>query len=239
MIKKLFPALILFVGGCSSSTTVGGLYTKGPTDIKVVGKVGDTYTYSMRSKIEAVGETGTLEFSADMTEKLSKAEGGTFEWETSFKDIQAKSDGVMAGADASFAALEGLTVVSVQDERGIVKSMRLGETVIPNKGSSNVVLPPKGTGAGGTWTSQIDLSGQLVDILYKLEGFEKIDGVLQAKITGSYPDSKVAKTIEPTVFYVDTTNGKMVSGHAVTEVTVDGKDIRVTYDVLSGAGRFK
>lgn len=236
----LLAVLIAIVGCSSSSTTAGGVSAEGPTDIKLVGKVGDTYTYSMKSKIEAVGsDKGTIEFSADMTEKLAKVEGGTFEWDTSFKDVTARADGVMTGADAAFKMLEGMTMVSVQDERGAVKSVRLGETEIPNQGSSNVVLPPKGTKAGGTWTSQLDLSGQSVDIVYKLEGFETIDGVLQAKITGSYPDSKVAKSIEPTVFYVDTTNGKMVSGRAVTEVTVDGKQMRVTYDVLSGLGRFK
>ncbi len=239
MIKKLIPfAAIIAIAGCSSSPpTAGRTKTEGPTDIKVTSKVGDTFTYSMKSKIEAVGaEKGSIDFSADMTEKLAKVEGGTFDWETTFTNVVAKADGVMAGAEKGFAVMDGMVMTSVQDERGTVKSLRMESQEIPSEGSSNVVLPPKGTKVGGTWPSKLDLSGQIVDIVYKLEGFETVDGVLQAKIAGTFPDGKVAKSIEPTVFYVDTTTGKMVSGKAVTEVTIEGKKVRVTYEIVLKKG---
>lgn len=234
MRNVLYAIVALALVGCSGkSGDATKLAAEGPSDIAVKGKVGDSYRYHVKTVIESLSaeEKGSMGFTADMTETLTKQEGDTFEWEMQFENIEAHADGVMKGAEGTFESLGGMKVVSVQDGRGTVKSLKLGDLVLPSEGSSNVVLPPKGVKVGDTWAGVLDLNGQKVPVTYRLDGYEKLDGVLAAKITGLYEDGGPAKSVEPTEFWVDTTNGKMLRGRAVTDMTIEGKDLRLTYEV--------
>jgi hypothetical protein len=229
-VRSLAFATLLLALGCSGGEAVE-LSSDVPSDIKVVGKVGDTYRYTMSSTIRAIGAKGHINLAGDITEELTSVEDGTFAWETTFSNVDVEASGVMADAQKAFSSLDGLVMTSVQDERGTVKALRASGVELPNRGSSNVVLPPKGTKAGGTWPAKIDVGGHLLEITYKLEGAGKFQGFDAVRITGSFPESSGAELVEPTEFWVESKTGKMIRGSAKTRVTADAKVVEVEYTI--------
>lgn len=199
-------------------------------ELRVRAKVGDSYSYTLKSVISAVGDQGQVDFGATFVEKLVSV-GREMRWEVRFKVDRVKATGVMAGAEPGFRQMDNLVMQTIQNDLGEVLRLSIGGREVPSKGSSNVTLPRRPVAIGDSWTSQIEVGGQIVPIGYSLVGYVKSGQRLLAKIQGSFPKGSIARAVKPTNFWVDVANGKMVRGEALTDVTTDGKQVRLYYRI--------
>jgi len=232
--KRLFPfalAAIGFalIGGCSkpadggstatgtSAGSTGGSAssTALPSEatLRLKAKLGDKYTMVTTVETSAdiptpdgKSQSGSMTLTATEDHSCTKVEGTNMTWESKNIDVQATGTGPFAAqAETAKSQQKGKSETKIRDERN---------GVVGDKGEESLALvyPEKAVKIGDTWTGQTNLMGANVQIEFKLEKFEVVNGKTCAVIAATITGGDKLKSDGPLTLIVDTANGWPVKG---------------------------
>lgn len=198
-------------------------------DLRVKGKVGDTYRIRTEATLTAVNATGTLELVMTMSQKIRTITDKEVRWDVVYKLERAEDSGVFKGAASQFSDLDRMKVILKQDRYSRPIAVSYDGMEIKNEGDATVTFPTKPARIGTEWTAKIDVASQKIPIIYRLEKVGTYQGRKAAYIMGAFPKGSPATSIKPVRFIVELANGITLKFEGTTKINVGGNVIQAEY----------
>lgn len=210
-----------------------------PVKLRVVVKPNARYEYSLSASLtinDAANRAnnGSVRFDIQYAERVLTVEAGKVTWSSFIAAFKTAGTGSQK-RDTSYPKMQGTTIVSSTDFLGNMDKPRNVDNEFSYRRTCQVIFPEDEVAVGAKWYGNGDMGGKTLRFGFHFDGWDKIDGLPVAKITRTFPESAGIKELEPTVVYIDPSDGLIVratgkyeEARDKTTYTVDFKLQRLT-----------
>lgn len=221
-------------GGTTGGTTGSSADNSGPITLKLALNKGDKYDVTMEmdteidmsavqppegadpKTVEMMKQGGSMKMKATEEREVVDVQPGKITVKSITTDAEGSGTGMFEEQATKMAADEkGKEKVMVNDER----NRRVDDPAAKNDDSLTFEFPDKEIKVGDTWTGKSKFQDKDIEMTFKFEKRETVDGIDTAVISATF-DTPEWKSVEPMMSWYDIKTGVPIKGTGKVEMTM-------------------